>query len=665
MEPDFSGYATKAGLECSDGRTIMPDAFRDMDGKRVPLVWQHGHNSPKNVLGYVDLKHVADGVYAKAFFNKSEEAVAAKELVEHGDITMMSIYANRLIERAKRVFHGVINEVSLVLAGANPGARIENVNIAHGDESYLSEDDVVIFTGLAFMHGDVAPENFVIPGEVDEEELEHAADGTTVKDIYDAMDDDEKKVVHYLIATALEAQQSGSAAHSADGGTTDGDTSLEHQEGTGKMTKNIFEKNGDTAEGQRKQHVLTHSDAVAVVDLWKRQKGSLREAFNEYASGTLMHGVENIDILFPDAKATDDTPTWIKRRTEWVSSVLGGVHKTPFSRVKSLTADITEAEARAKGYVKGAFKKEEFFSVAKRVTTPTTIYKKQKLDRDDVVDITDFDVIVWIKGEMRIMLDEESATAILIGDGREVDDEDKISETNIRPIATDDELYNTTVTVDLDDANSNYYELVEQILRYRRYYKGTGTPTFYSTEPVITEMLLAKDAYGRRYFNSEAELASGLRVAAVVAVETMERDPGLIGIIVNLTDYNVGADKGGEVNLFDDFDLDYNKLLYLIETRFSGALVKPKSALTVRKRTGSDVLATPTKPTFVSSTGVVTIPTITGVVYKNAAGTTLSSGAQTALAAGASTTIHAEPASGYYFVDSVVDGPWTFTRDAA
>jgi hypothetical protein len=420
-------------------------------------------------------------------------------------------------------------------------------------------------------------------------------------------------------------------------------------------TRNVFEKN----EGQgSEKHVLTH-DAMKGIVADAVKCGSLKEAVEAYA---LAHGVTNVGELFPDSKAITDRPEWIKRRTEWVAGVLGGARKTPFSRIKSLTADLTLEDARAKGYVKGNLKKEQFFAVSKRVTTPQTIYKKQKLDRDDIVDITDFDVVAWLKTEMRFMLEEELARAILIGDGREVDDEDKINETNIRPIASDDELYVTNVYVNIGDANSSYNEIVEEVLLARRYYKGTGLPTFYTTEEVLTRMLLAKDSMSRRYYSTVNDLAAALRVADVVAVEAMEDEPDILGIVVNMSDYVVGADRGGEVTLFDDFDIDYNQYKYLIETRVSGALTKVKAALVIRKTASDSELVVPNEPTFVESTGVVTIVATTGIVYKNAdSGATLSAGAQSALAPGATLNVLATPDTGYHLSTDAAD-EWAFTR---
>jgi HK97 family phage prohead protease len=663
---DFSGYATKAGLKCRDGRTITPEAFKHMDKMTVPLVWQHSHDTPDNVLGHMVLEARSDGVYAYGFFNNTPRGTSSKELVKHKDITALSIYANDLVEKSKTVLHGNIREVSLVLAGANKGARIDYVRVQHGDgEIETLEDEAVIHWGLSL---DDESEQEV----EDDATLEHS----TVQEVWDTLSPEQKDLTHYMIARALEAKTGDTAAHAEgdpenpEGETNEGD--LEHQEGTETdmgTHRNVFEQQAGTGTATEERHVLSH-DAIQGIVASAKKSGSLKEAVDEYA---LAHGITNIGTLFPDAKSLTDRPEFNKRRTEWVAGVINGVRRTPFSRVKSLVADLTQDEARAKGYITGTYKKEEWFAVTSRTTTPTTIYKKQKLDRDDILDITDFDVVAWLRMEMRMMLEEEIARAILIGDGRDPGDADKIKDpgnaaegAGIRAIANENELYAVTVNVNIGDANSSYTEIIESLLRSRRYYKGTGTPTLYTTEAVITEMLLTKDTTGRRYYQNTQELAAALRVQDIVAVEAMEDDATVIGIIVNLADYNLGADRGGEVNLFDDFDIDYNQYKYLIETRASGALVKIRSALVIRPTTSTNVLVTPTVPTFVESTGVVTIVATTGVVYKNdVTNATLSAGAQSALAAGATLKVRAEPASGYYFSDTVADGPWTFKRPAA
>lgn len=657
MEADFSGYATKNGLKCSDGRTILAHAFKEQHGVKVPLVWQHMHNEPANVLGHALLENREDGVYAYGFFNDSESANVAKGLVSHGDVSALSIYANQLVQKGANVLHGSIKEVSLVLSGANPGAFIDNVNIAHGDGYEEVEDEAIIYTGLALEHQDT------LTHEGDSMAVDTPSSEKTVKDVFDEFTEEQKNVVYYMIGEALAAETDGSMAQSdidsdeeTDDESDDLDAKQDHiqhnQEGN-TMTRNVFEQNGSTEE----KATLSHSQLQSIV-ADAQKSGSFKEAFLAHA---VTYGIENIDILFPDAKNVSNTPDWVKRRTEWVSSVIGGTRKSPFSRIKSMSADITADEARAKGYIKGNLKKEEFFAISRRVTTPTTIYKKQKLDRDDIIDITDLDVVAWLKSEMRLMLDEEIARAILIGDGREVDDEDKINETNIRPIAWDDEFYAHPVNI---DANLSGDAIVEAILRSRSAYKGTGTPTFYTTESILTDLILVKDKMGRRLYSTEAELASALRVSSIVAVEVMETVPDLIGIIVNLADYTVGADQGGNLSMFDDFDIDYNQYKYLIEGRMSGTLTKPKSALVVKRDAGS-VSVTPTVPGFVKSTGVVTIPSVTGVIYKNGdTGATLTAGAQTAIAAGESVEIVAVADAGYAFPHNT-DADWVFTRNAA
>lgn len=662
MDADFSGYATKAGLKCSDGRTIMPEAFKHMDGMTVPLVWQHGHDKPDNVLGHAVLEARDDGVYAYGYFNDTDSAKNARQLVAHKDINMMSIYANQLIERAKSVFHGVIREVSLVLSGANPGALIDFVAIQHNDGStdYL-DDEAIIYTGLELQHEDKSDKD----DEEDEDEgIEHAEDdddAATAQEVYDSLSEEQKNVVHYMIGAALKAASETDAEHSDD---TDEEGDLSHEEGNEEMT-NVFEKQNKKGD-ETESHELTH-DAIKGIVADAVKKGSLKEAVEDYA---LEHGIENIDILFPDAKTIDALPEWQSRRMEWVAGVINGTRHTPFSRIKTRSADITHEEARAKGYIKGNLKKEEFFGVSQRVTTPTTVYKKQKLDRDDILDITDFDVVAWLKGEMRLMLEEELARAVLIGDGRDVTDEDKIKDpagaaegAGIRAIVNDHELYVTTVNVNIDDADSDYNEVVEAVMRARRFYKGSGAPTFYTTNQVLVEMLLSKDSFGRRRWNSVQELATALMVSSIVEVEVMDSEPDLVGIIVNLKDYVIGADRGGDISMFDDFDIDYNQHKYLIETRVSGALTKIKSALVIRRVAAADVLVDPNTPAFDGTT--LTIANQTGVDYfvdGVDVDTSVPGGYTRTLAAGETVNVTAEPLAGYYFATNAED-QWTFTND--
>ena len=660
MEADFSGYATKANLKCSDGRTITPQAFEHMDGTQVPLIWQHGHSEITNVLGHVLLEARKDGVYARGFFNSTPHGQAAKALVQHGDIKRMSIFANELIEKAKSVLHGMIKEVSLVIAGANPGALIDQVRIQHSD------GDIEDLEGVAIIHSGEEFE-FVVEGEVDEETLAHA--GATAKDIYESMTPEQQKFVQYAIGTALEAasdDDDDTAEHSDD---NDGEDALAHQEGT-EVHMNVFETANATggAVDTRKRHAISREDVKSIMHAMVSNGTNLLHEVKAYA---LAHGINDIDLLFPDAKTLDSSPQFDKRRTEWVDGVLNGTRKTPFTRIKSIVADLTQDEARAKGYITGELKKEEWFGLTQRTTGPTTVYKKQKLDRDFIIDITDFDVVAWIKAEMRLMLMEELAVAILIGDGRAVDDEDKIKDpigaqdgNGIRSILHENELYAATVNVNLGET-TDYYEVVEQILLNRHLYKGTGAPCFYTTTRTLVRMLLSKDSFQRRRWNNKAELAAELMVSDIIEVEPMEREEDLFGIIVNLQDYTVGTDRGGEVNFFDDFNIDYNKYTYLYETRCSGAMIKIRAALVIKMVDADDVLVVPNVPTFVSSTGVVTIVATTGVVYKNdETDATLSTGAQSALAAGATLRVRAEPASGYYLANNVEE-EWSFTRDAA
>jgi hypothetical protein len=652
VESDFSGYATKAGLKCTDGRTIMPDAFKHQDQMQVPLVWQHGHADPENVLGHVLLENRSDGVYAYGFFNDSPRAQHTKGLVQHKDITALSIWANQLIERSSRVLHGAIREVSLVLSGANPGALIENVTIRHSDgDDQILDDEAIIYTGLELelVHAATTTKEIAM--------ADTTSDTQTVQDIYDGFTPEQKDVVHYMIGTAIE-EAATTAQHSEVPAVdlTEITTKLnEIQEGI-TMSHNVFEQ-----EGQKPGNSLSHDDVKGIVaDAMK--SGSLKDAVENYA---LAHGITNIDVLFPEAVAVNGaTPEFLMRRTEWVNILLGSTRKSPFSRIKTVQADLTFEEARAKGYVKGALKKEEFFGVSKRVTTPTTIYKKQKLDRDDVLDITDFDVVAWLKAEMRIMLDEELARAILIGDGRDVAHEDKINEGNIRPIASDHELFATQVYVNIDDTASSIAEVVDAIVRARRFYKGTGLPIMFTTETYISMFLLLKDTTGRRIYSNLAEVAAELRVSEIVGVEVLEEVNDIVAVIVNPIDYIIGANKGGEINMFDDFDIDYNQHKYLIETRCCGALAKLKSALVVRKTVGTNVIVSPAVPSFNPTTGDVTINDTTGVVYKNGAGVAVTAtGSPYAVAPGASLSVNATPATGYYFASSEEDS-WTFTNEA-
>ena len=685
MEPDFGGYATRAGLKCSDGRVIKPEAFQHMDGKMVPLVYMHGHKEPGNLLGKVLLQHREDGVYAYGFFNDTPNGLIAKKAVQHGDIDSLSIWANGLKEVNKNVSHGNIREVSLVLSGANPGAKIDQVRIQHSDDpddSTEVEDEAIIHTGLALD----------LPEEGDEDDVQHAeGEGETLMDIFNAFNEKQKNVVKYMIGAALEEAQAehadtdtaavaGSATDvdTSTESTTDTDTGLAHQEGTGTMTKNLFEGNDGVASETPKGPVISHADVQSIFEHGKKL-GSFKEAIQHFLdekdlrpdSASLQHGITNIEVLFPDARTISSTPEFEKRRTEWVADFLASTHKTPFAKIKTMSADITQEDARAKGYIKGNYKKEEWFGVTKRTTSPTTVYKKQKLSRDDMLDITDFDVVAWLMAELRLMLEEEVARAALVGDGRDISDEDKVLDplgasdgTGIRSILNDHELFVTTLNVNVADANSNYEEVVDAVMDGMEYYKGTGTPTFYTTVKQLNKFKKAKDTTGRRYYETNAAVAEALGVKKIVTVEAMNETAGLIGIIVNLQDYNLGTNAGGEITSFDDFDIDYNEYKYLMETRLSGALVKIKSALLIMETAANSVLIVPTKPTFDAVTGVITIPTQTGTVYKDAADTTLTAGAQTAIAAGAEKWIYAEATGAYHYADTVNDS-WRFKRNPA
>ena len=653
MEPDFSGYATKSGLRCSDGRTIMPGAFSEQSGDRVPLVWQHGHGDPMNVLGHAQLEERPDGIYAYGFFNNTESATQAKSLVEHGDIVAMSIHANKLVEKSKNVLHGKIREVSLVLSGANPGALIDNVNIRHSDGDIEERDDeAIIYTGekLSLTHAESSDNNANSNSEENDMATNNSSD-KTVQDVFDDMTEEQKNVVYFMIGTALEeagvSEEDDESTESVSQ-SSDGTPFISHKEAF-EMTRNVFEMANSGSFGESLEHSntsksLSHSEVSSIVNEAKKI-GSFKDAVLNHADE---YGIENIDILFPDARALSNNPDFIQRRTEWVAKVMSSIKKSPFSRIKTIHADITADEARARGYIKGNLKKEEVIKLLKRKTDPTTIYKKQKLDRDDILDITDLDVVAWLKAEMRIMLDEEIARAILIGDGRSSVSDDKIDEDKIRPIANDDALYAHPVTIN-DSATPT--EIIEQLIRARGNYRGSGQPTLFTTLPFLTDMLLLKDSLGRRLYTSKEALASELMAKEIVEVEVME-DTDILGIYVNLNDYTAGADRGGEISMFDDFDIDYNQNKYLIETRMSGALTKPMSAIVVKKVPGE--LVSPVSPSFDSASNTITIPNTTGVEY------TIDGEVVTGDVEILETTeVVAKPASGYSFNSGAVSN-WTF-----
>ena len=565
MEYDFSGWATRNNIRCSDGRTILKDAFKHNDGQTVPLVWNHDHNDPLNVLGHALLENRDEGVYAYCTFNDTDAGRNAKALVEHGDVTALSIYANQLKQQGPNVLHGAIREVSLVLAGANPGAFIDSI-IRHGEES---DEEAIIYTGenLVLEHSQNAIVNDKNLDEVKDNFTPPSGDKEkTVQDVFNTLNEEQKTVVYALIGQALDESNQNEN---------------NEKEGNDNMKHNVFDQ-----DQKEKENVLTHADMETIISEGKRY-GSLKDSFLAH---TAQYGIDHIDYLFPDAKNVTNQPDFIKRDDSYVQKVLRGVHHTPFSRIKSTHANITADEARAKGYIKGHLKKEEVFTLLKRTTTPTTIYKKQKMDRDDIIDITDFDVVAYIKAEMRMMLDEEIARAILVGDGRSTSSDDKIPETNIRPIAKDEDLYTIKAPVAVakdatEDAIAKAF--IRTVIKTRKEYKGSGSPTLFTTEDMLTNCLLLEDNNGRIIYDSVDKLATTLRVKEIVPVEVMEgvtRTAGaknlpLMAILVNLNDYYVGADKGGAINMFDDFDIDYNQEKYLIETRISGALVKPYSAI--------------------------------------------------------------------------------------
>lgn len=602
---DFSGWATRFDRKCSDGRTIRDGAFDEDDGNTVPLVWQHDHDSPDNVLGHALLEtRPGEGIYAYCSFNNTERAQNAKESVIHGDITSLSIHANRLKQsKYGDVLHGRIREVSLVLTGANPDAKIDQPFIMHSDDY---DDEAIIFAGedLELYHAD--------SDDKDDEDKKRATDEKdskpkSLQDVFDTLNEEQKAMVYAMIDMAVatgDDDESDEEDEKEEVKHADNDT-LNTFEGGNDMKRNVFDQ--DVAEKvTAPSYTLSHADVESILHNAKKA-GSLKEAWQDFANdvleNTLSHddetptyGIKDVDWLFPEARLLNSPPDFIKRETGWVSDVMSKVHHTPFSRIKSMFADITKDEARAKGYTKGNRKTEEVFELLKRETTPTTVYKKQKMDRDDILDITDFDVVAWLKSEMRMMLDEELARAYLVSDGRSSLSPDKIKESNIRPIWTDDDLFTIkqVVRVAADADNDTIArQMIRDITYSRKNYKGSGNPTFYTTEDVVTDMLLLEDGVGRRLYKDVNELATTLRVSKIVTVPVMEgltrtvsTDNGnetrsLLGIIVNLTDYNVGADKGGAVAMFEDFDIDYNQEKYLIETRCSGALIKPYSAIAV------------------------------------------------------------------------------------
>ena len=593
---DCEGYVTRYGVKCTDGVTIRQGAFADQNGARVPVVWMHIHDDVEAVLGHADLEARDDGVYGKISFNGTEAGIAAKELVSHGDVSAFSIHANHLTRNkfTNVVSHGNIKEVSLVLAGANPKAYIEKLNLTHSDDGDDDFDDANIFTagGITLAHADEEKKE---DPEVKDEDLKHEdqkkeenpeGNEKTVKDVLDTLNEEQQAAVAYIIGKALE-EKGGSVEHNDD----------DDEEDNHDMKHNVFDPENAAAP------TLSHDDMQKILKDAKRL-GSLKQAVLEHCEAggddtealqdVIQHadgdyGVTNVGYLFPDARKMTNEPIFIQRDQTWVSQVMSKVHRTPFSRIKSIFADITEDEARAKGYIKGKLKKEEVFSLLKRTTTPTTIYKKQKMDRDDQVDITDFNVVAWLKSEMRMMLNEELARAILIGDGRLASSDDKINEQNIRPIWTDSELFTVKYPVNAGTSDAEHAKnFIKAVVKSRKLYKGSGNPDLYTTEDMLTEMLMLEDTTGRVIYDTVEKLRTALRVNSIVTIESMvgltrSDDAGktqaLDALLVNLNDYNVGADKGGEVNMFDDFDIDYNQYKYLMETRCSGALTRPYAAI--------------------------------------------------------------------------------------
>ena len=600
---DFSGYATKVGIKCSDGRTILQDAFAHCDGKKVPLVYQHLHNDPKNVLGHAVLENRPDGVYAYCSLNNTEAGKTAKALVQHGDISALSIYANSLVQKSSNVIHGVIREVSLVLSGANPEAYIDNLAFEHSDGSITTDESEAFICAGAIIHDGIEIPEVSDNQDSSEESISHAddkkdpEDQKTVGEVFDTLNEEQKTVVYTMIAQALETQD----------GEDDEEEDVKHSniKGDETMKKNIFDKDSAATEVRG----LSRADLRAIFNDARQSQSTLKNAFlahgyesisdaladyehqDEVLAHAATYGIDNIGYLFPDARTTTNTPQFIKRDTEWVSKVFGAAKHVPFSRIKTVLADITADEARARGYIKGNEKADEVITLLKRTTDPQTVYKKQKLDRDDIIDITDFDVVVWLRMEMRMMLEEEIARAQLVGDGRLSSSDDKIKEDKIRPIATDDAIY--TIEIQIPETATTA-QMIDEIIKGRKQYKGTGTPAFYTTPDINGDMLLLKDTTGRRLYNTEADLAAGIRASEIIEVPVMENkvvvltpstttetglQKRLVGISVNMTDYSLGADKGGSISMFDDFDIDFNQFKYLIETRCSGALTMPHSAI--------------------------------------------------------------------------------------
>ena len=659
---DFGGFATVANRKCSDGLTIMPQAFAHMDKAKVPLVFQHIHTDQKQVVGHAILEHNDKGVYAYGFLNETDAGKNMRLLIQHDDLDSLSIFANNVtIKEKSKVVHGNIREVSVVLSGANPEAKIDFVRVMHGegsDEYTELDDEAIMVFGEKIEHG---------PHLIDSDIIEHK----TNQDVWDSLDEDQMNLFYTLLQQGVGETVAQSGVTDDDATDTDStsdqteqdqsasdDKDLAHKEGTMTGKRNVFEDNGTEikhSDGGGYNGSGLSTEQISNLLHSAQQTKSLKAAILAHAED---YGITNIEVLFPDAKMIDARPEWITRRIEWVEGVLNATQKLPFSKIKSRSADLTYDTARAKGYIKGTMKKDQFFTISQRETGPKTIYKRQKLDRDDIIDITDFDIVAWLWVEMRFMLREEVARAILIGDGREVDDPDKINENNIHPIAFDDPFYTDVVTV---TTGTTALQLVDSVIANRYKYKGS-TPTAYMSVQTLSEMLLVRDADNKRMYRTKADLAAELLVRDVIDVEVMEnvkRDGlDLVMIIVNLSDYAVGSTKGGEITTFEDFDIDWNQYKYLIETRLSGALVRHKTAQVFLR--GTSTLATLTEPTYNSGTRVVTIPTVTGVTYKNdVTGATLSAGAQSAIPAGQTLEVAAVPNTGYHFAHGA-DTDWTY-----
>lgn len=600
MDYDFSGWATRNNIQCSDGRTIMKDAFKQNDGQKVPLVWNHQHNDPNEVLGHAMLENRPEGVYTYCKFNDTESGQTAKSLVLNGDVDKLSIYANKLKSVASNVVHGCIREVSLVLAGANPGAYIDSV-VVHGEDAE-AEEEAVIYTDEEIdvvEHSDDSSEEDNNNSEKSEKEeqkmdeenkdlkqdqenpenqdnLEHA--DKTVAEVFETLSEEQKTAVYAIIGEAIK--------HGDDESDEESDKEKNNEEDS-DMKHNVFDKDNNNED------VLQHSDIVADAVADAKRYGSMKESFLAHAAA---NNIDNLDYIFPDAHELNTPPVVVEKDRSWVGKVMSDVKHTPFSRVKTTFATLDETAARAKGYIKGSMKKDIAMALLKRVTTPTTVYIKNKIDRDDVIDITDFDVVAWQKREMRKQLDKELALAMLLGDGRNVSDEDKINEQNIRPIISDDDFYTIKYEVkkgrdytqegnSYSDNDSRTKGVIRAALRARKEYKGSGSPTFFTTEDLLADMLLIEDQNGRRIYANENDLATAMRVREIITVPEMEQEAykDIYGVIVNMNDYTAGADKGGSVNMFDDFDIDFNQMKYLMETRMSGALTVPYSAIVLKK----------------------------------------------------------------------------------